>query len=88
MAEEEIVAPALTWPGEEPLETDLSFALDGTTDLSFALDGTGEIPFSSVGRNEDWGVVLPSTSDRVCSEYENYVFPMHDVTPRFPKIAI
>jgi len=78
MAEEEIVAPALTWPGEEPLETD----------LSFALDGTGEIPFSSVGRNEDWGVVLPSTSDRVCSEYENYVFPMHDVTPRFPKIAI
>jgi len=43
------------------------------------LGGTGEIPFSSVGRIEDWEVVLPSTPDRVCSAYENRVFPMYDV---------
>jgi len=69
MAEEEIAAPALTLLWEEPLETE----------SSFALDGTGEIPFTSVGKIEDWEVVLPSTSDRVCSEYNNYVFPMYEV---------
>jgi len=69
MAEEEIVAPVLTWSGEEPLETE----------SSFTLDGTGEIPFSSVDRNEDWEVVLPSTSDRVCSKYKNYIFHIYEV---------
>jgi len=69
MAEEGIAAPTLTWTGEEPLETE----------SSFALDGMGEIPFTSVGKIEDWEVVLPSTSDRVCSEYNNYVFPLYEV---------
>jgi len=69
MAEEEIVVSALTWPGEEPLETE----------SSFTLDGTGEIPFTSIGQTEDWEVVLPSTSGRVFSEYDNYVFPMYEV---------
>jgi len=69
MAEEEVVAPALTWPGEEPLETE----------SSFATDGTGEIPFTSVGPSEDWELVLLSTSNRVCSEYDDYVFPIYEV---------
>ncbi|RHN40765.1 hypothetical protein MtrunA17_Chr8g0358361 [Medicago truncatula] len=69
MVEEEIVVPALTWPGEDPLETE----------SSFALDGTGEIPFTSVGKIEDLAVVVPSTSDRVCSEYDNHVFPVYEV---------
>jgi len=54
--------------GEEPLETKFMFVEVGTS----------KIPFSSVSRSEDWEVVLP-TSDRVCSEYENHVFPMYDV---------
>ena len=45
----------------------------------FAEGGTGEIRFSAVGQAEDWEVVLPSTSDRVCSEYENHDFPMYEV---------
>jgi len=69
MAEEEVVAPVITWPGEEPLEMESSFALNETR----------EIPFTSIGRIEDWEVVLPSTSDRVCSEYQNYLFPMYEV---------
>jgi len=69
MANDEIVAPASSWLGEEPLETE----------SSFAVGGTGEVPFSSVGRAEDWEVVLPSTSGRVCSEHENHVFPMYEV---------
>ena len=27
----------------------------------------------------DWELVLPSTSDRVCYEYENHTFPMNEV---------
>jgi len=45
----------------------------------FSEGGIGEIPFSYVARSEDWEVVLPSTSDRVCSEYENHFFPMYEV---------
>jgi len=69
MANEETTAPASAWPGNESLETELVFT-EG---------GTGEIPFSSIGRSEDWEVLLPSTSDLVCSEYENHVFPMYEV---------
>jgi len=69
MAEEEIVAPALIWLGDEPLEME----------LSFALGGMGETPFSSVDRIQGWEVVLSTTSDRVCSTYENHVFPMYEV---------
>jgi len=69
MANEEVFAPASSWMGEEPLETESSFAVGGTV----------EIPYSSVGRAEDGEVVLPGTSDRVCSEYENHVFPMYEV---------
>lgn len=69
MANEEVSAPASSWLEEEPLETE----------SSFAIGRTGEIPFSSVGRSEDWEVVLLRTSNRVCSEYENHIFPMYEV---------
>jgi len=69
MANEETAAPASAWPGNESLETESVFS-KGDTD---------EIPFSSVGRSEDWEVVLPITFYRVCSEYENHIFPMYEV---------
>jgi hypothetical protein len=54
---------------DEPLEIE----------SSFALGGTGEIPFNFVGEIEDWEVILPSTSDKVCSSYGDHVFPMYEV---------
>ena len=69
MANEETVASASAWPGNESLETESVFS-EGCID---------EIPFSYIGRSEDWEVLLSSTSDRVCSEYENHVFPMYEV---------
>ena len=69
MANEETTAPTSAWLGNESLETKSVFSEGGTS----------EIPFSSVGRYEDWEVVLPCISDRVCSKYENYVFPMYEV---------
>jgi hypothetical protein len=66
MADEGAVASAASWLGEEPLETK----------YVFVVDGVGEAPFGTIGEAEDWGLILPSTSDRVCSEYENYVFPI------------
>jgi hypothetical protein len=69
MAGEEAVASAASWLGEEPLETE----------SVFAVDGMGEAPFGTIDEAEDWGLILPSTSDRVCSEYENFVFPMYEV---------
>jgi len=64
-------APVLdiSWIGDKPLEIE----------SCFALAGKGEIPFSSVGHNEDWEVMLPSTSDMVCSTYGDHVFPMYEV---------
>ncbi|RHN38538.1 hypothetical protein MtrunA17_Chr0c01g0489631 [Medicago truncatula] len=49
------------------------------TESILAGDGVGEIPFGSIGRVDDWELLLPSTSDRVCSEYGNHVFPMYEV---------
>jgi len=69
MANEETTAYASTWPGNKSLEIESVFS-EGST---------GEIPFSSIGRSEDWELLLPSTSNRVCSEYENHVFPMYEV---------
>jgi len=69
MAEQKIAAPYVSRMGDEPLETE----------SSFALARTGEIPFSSVGEIEDWEVILPSKSDRLCLLYEDYVFPMYEV---------
>jgi hypothetical protein len=65
--ENEVVAPDISWIVDEPLESVSSFASDGTT----------EIPFSSVRRSDDWEVVLPSVSDRVCSPYAENTFPMY-----------
>jgi hypothetical protein len=39
----------------------------------------GEIPFGVIGDAKDWELVLPSTSDRVCSEYRDHVFPIYEV---------
>jgi len=69
MATEESIAPASAWPGNESLKTEYVFS-EGSI---------GEIPYSFIGRSEDWEVLLPSTSDRVCSEYENHVIPMYEV---------
>jgi len=66
---EEVSASVSSWLGEEPMETE----------SSFSINGTGEIPFFSVGEAQDWEVVLPSTSDRACLEYQNHVFPMYEV---------
>jgi hypothetical protein len=60
---------ASSWLGEEPLETE----------IVFAVDGVGEIPFGTIGDVRDWELILPSTSDRVCLEYEDDVFPMYEV---------
>ncbi|RHN51030.1 hypothetical protein MtrunA17_Chr6g0463961 [Medicago truncatula] len=72
MENEEVVAPVSPWLGEEPLETE----------LVFSNDGVGEIHFGSIGDMEDWELMLPRTSDRVCSEYENHAFPMDEVFQR------
>ena len=69
MPNEENVAFVSTCPREEPFETKSVFSEGGTS----------EIPFSSVGRSQDWEVVLPSTSDRVCLDYEDHVFPIYEV---------
>lgn len=45
--EQEVAASDISWMGDEPLETE----------SSFALAGTGEIPFSTVGKIEDWEVI-------------------------------
>jgi len=55
MANEETTVPASAWPGNESLETE----------SVFSKGGTGEIPLCSIGRSEDWKVLLPSTSDWV-----------------------
>jgi hypothetical protein len=68
MVDEGAVASA-SWLGEEPLEIE----------SVFAVDGVGEAPFGTIDEAEDWKLILPSTSDRMCSEYENYVFPMYEV---------
>ncbi|RHN74308.1 putative transposase (putative), gypsy type [Medicago truncatula] len=69
MANEEAVALDSSWLGEEPLQME----------SDFSNDGVGEIPFGSIGDVEDWELMLPSTSDLVCSLYENHVFPMYEV---------
>jgi hypothetical protein len=69
MANEGAIASVVSWPGEEPLETE----------SVFATDGVGEVPFGTIGEVMDWELVLPSTSNRVCSEYKNYVFPMYEM---------
>jgi hypothetical protein len=69
MENEGVAVSAASWLREEPLETE----------SVFATDGVGEAPFDSIGEVGDWELVLPSTSDRVCSEHENYVFPMYEV---------
>jgi hypothetical protein len=68
MENEEAAAPDFSWLGKEPLEMESVF-----TD-----DGVGEIPFGPIGNERDWELMLSSTSDRVCSGYEDHVFPMYD----------
>jgi hypothetical protein len=60
---------ATSWLGEEPLETE----------FVFVVDGVGEAPFGTIGDARDWELILSSTSDRVCLEYEDHVFPMYEV---------
>jgi hypothetical protein len=69
MADEGVAASVVMRPGEEPLETE----------SVFAADDVNEAPFDLIGEGRDWELILPSTSNRVCSEYENSVFPMYEV---------
>jgi len=46
------------------------------------LDGTAKTPFSSLGRSEDWEVMLQSTSDRVWSHFPYYSIPMYKVVSK------
>jgi hypothetical protein len=62
MANDGVDSSAVLWPGEEPLETE----------SVFATNGVAEAPFGAIGEVGDWELVLPSTSDRVCSEYGGY----------------
>jgi hypothetical protein len=69
MANEGVAASVVMRPGEEPLETE----------SVFAADGVNEAPFDLIGEGRDWELIMLSKSDRVCSEYENYAFPMYEV---------
>lgn len=69
MTTEENTASNFSKFGEEPLETE----------SVFAGDGVAKSPFGSIRPQEDWELTIPSTSDRVCSEYGDYVFPMYEV---------
>jgi hypothetical protein len=69
MENEGVAASVVLRPGEEPLETE----------SVFAIEGVNEAPFDIIGEGRDWELILPSTSDRVCSEYGNYIFPMYEV---------
>jgi len=55
--------------GDEPLRT-IS---------SFTSDGSAKTPFRLIGNDEDCGVELPSTSERVFSHFPNYSFLMYEV---------
>jgi hypothetical protein len=66
MADEGVAASVVMRPGEEPLETE----------SEFAADGMNEAPFDLIGEGRDWELILPNMSNQVCSEYDNYVFPM------------
>lgn len=57
-----------SWIGDEPLEMVSAFASNGTK----------EVPFDFIGRNEDLEVVILSTSDRMCSHFPDYSFPMYE----------
>lgn len=73
MANEEASALEPSKFGEESLETK----------SVFANNCVGEIPFGPIGDAEDWELMLPSISDRVCSEYGNHAFLMDEVVFKY-----
>jgi len=58
-----------TWIGDELLRAMSAFSPEGYDGNSFWLRG----------RSEDWEVILPSNSDRVCSQHRENKFPMYKV---------
>jgi len=56
------------WIGRETLEL-VSF---------FSADGVARIPRCLIGKKEDWEVLLPTSSDRVCSRFSLNRIPMYE----------
>ena len=45
----------------------------------FSTNGEARIPHCLIGRKEDWEIILPITSDRVCSRFSDNRIPMYEV---------
>lgn len=55
-----------SWVGKETLEAVSHFSADGATMIARCL----------IGRKEDWEILLPSVSDRICSHFSVNRIPM------------
>jgi len=66
--EDSRVAPDHSWIGKETLETVLLFSTNGAT----------RIPRCLIGRREVWEKILPTTSDRICSQFLVNHIPMYE----------
>jgi len=44
----------------------------------FSADGAARVPRCIIGRKEDWEILLPSSSDRVCSCFSSSCIPMYE----------
>jgi len=56
------------WLGKETLEAVSLFSTDGAT----------RIPRCLIGRREDWVIILPTTSERICSRFSVNRIPMYE----------
>jgi len=61
------VVPDHSWVGKETLEV-----------LLFSTNGAARIPRCLIGRREDWEIILPTISDRVCSRFSAICIPMYE----------
>jgi hypothetical protein len=59
------VAYENSWVGKEALEAASHFSADGATMITRCL----------IGRKEDWEILLPNVSDRVCSRFFGELYP-------------
>jgi len=62
----------LSWVGKETLETVSLFSINGKT----------RIPRCFIGRREDWEMIPPTISDRVCSQFLVNRIPMYEAVFR------
>jgi len=57
-----------SWVGKETLKAVLLFSINGVL----------RIPRCLIGRREDWEIILPTTSDRICSRFPANYIPMYE----------